>query len=126
MNTPIIKPSLIYLINLACNAKFALIMIITAAALAVAVIVVVWFITEYEHIGKEKERDVRQYFIKWFKILIIALISSLAMNIALPSEKTCYTMLVSSQLTPQNIQSVGNDLKSAVDYIFEKIDELEE
>ena len=26
----------------------------------------------------------------------------------------------------QKKQSVGNDLKSAVDYIFEKIDELEE
>ena len=32
-------------------------MIITVAALAVAIIVVVWFIAEYEHIGKEKERD---------------------------------------------------------------------
>lgn len=126
MNTPIIKPSLIYLINLACNAKFALIMIITVAALAVAIIVVVWFIAEYEHIGKEKERDVRQYFIKWLKIPTIVLISSLALNLAIPYKQDCYAMLVTSQLTPQNIQSVGNDLKSAVDYIFEKIDELEE
>lgn len=101
-------------------------MIITAAALAVAVIVVVWFITEYEHIGKEKERDVRQYFIKWLKIPAIVLISSSVLNLAIPYKQDCYAMLVTSQLTPQNIQSVGNDLKSAVDYIFEKIDELEE
>lgn len=116
MNTPIIRPSLIYLINLCDNFKTALFIVMLATGFVVVVGL-------YEYLNEEEER---RYFNKWFKILIIALISSLAMNIALPSEKTCYTMLVSSQLTPQNIQSVGNDLKSAVDYIFEKIDELEE
>lgn len=116
MNTPIIKPSLIYLINLCDNFKTVLFIVMLVAGFVVV-------IGLYEYLDEEEER---QYFNKWFKIPIIALISSLALNIALPSEKTCYTMLVSSQLTPQNIQSVGNDLKSAVDYIFEKIDELEE
>ena len=116
MNTPIIRPSFIYLINLCDNFKTALFIVVLAKGFVVVVGL-------YEYLNEEEER---RYFNKWFKILIIALISSLAMNIALPSEKTCYTMLVSSQLTPQNIQSVGNDLKSAVDYIFEKIDELEE
>ena len=116
MNTPIIRPSLIYLINLCDNFKTALFIVMLATGFVVVVGL-------YEYLNEEEER---RYFNKWFKILIIALISSLAMNIALPSEKTCYTMLVSSQLTPQNIQSVGNDLKSAVDYIFQKIDELEE
>lgn len=116
MNTPIIKPSLIYLINLCNNFKAALFIVMLVAGFVVAV-------SLYEYFNEEEER---RYFSKWFKILIVTLLSSLALNIALPSEKTCYTMLVSSQLTPQNIQSVGNDLKSAVDYIFEKINELEE
>ena len=116
MNTPIIKPSLICLINLCDNLKTALFIVMLVVGFAAAV-------SLYEYLNEEEER---RYFSERFKILIVALISSLALNIALPSEKTCYTMLVSSQLTPQNIQSVGNDLKSAVDYIFEKINELEE
>lgn len=120
MNTPLIKPSLIYLINLACNAKFALIMI-TAIAVIVAIVM-----GSYISIGcyyKERPKLTEK------KLLRISVISGICCTLActaIPSEKTCYTMLVSSQLTPQNIQSVGNDLKSAVDYIFEKIDELEE
>lgn len=116
MNTPIIKPSLIYLINLCDNFKTALFIVMLVVGFAAAV-------SLYEYLNEEEER---RYFSERFKILIVALISSSALNIALPSEKTCYTMLVSSQLTPQNIQSVGNDLKSAVDCIFEKINELEE
>lgn len=119
MNTPIIRPSLIYLINLCDNFKTALFIVMLVAGFVVVV-------SLYEYLNEENEEKERRYFSKQFKILIVALISSLAMNIALPSKKTCYTMLVGSQLTPQNIQSVGNDLKSAVDYIFEKIDELEE
>ena len=120
MNTPIIKPSLIYLINLADGMKTALI-VITAMAVVVAIAM-----CAYISIGcyyKERPKLAEK---KLLKISVISGICCILACTAIPSEKTCYTMLVSSQLTPQNIQSVGNDLKSAVGYIFEKIDELEE
>lgn len=126
MSTPIINPWIIYLISLCHNLKFISIIAICITVVAVVIIGLSCGFEEYDCCDKEDAKAIRQYYMEWIKIPAIVLISSLALNIALPSEKTCYTMLVSSQLTPQNIQSVGNDLKSAVDYIFEKINELEE
>lgn len=120
MNTPLIKPSLIYLINLADEMKTALI-VITAIAVVVAIAM-----CAYISIGcyyKERPKLTEK------KLLRISVISGICCMLActvIPSKETCYATLVGAQLTPQNIQSVGNDLKSAVDYIFEKIDELEE
>lgn len=120
MNTPIIRPSLIYLINLAGGMKTALI-VITLIAVVVAIVVGAC-ISISCYFNDLPESTLRRLF----KISVISGIRCTLACVAIPSEKTCYTMLVGSQLTPQNIQSVGNDLKSTVDYIFEKIDELEE
>lgn len=120
MNTPIIRPSLIYLINLADGMKTALI-VITAMAIIVAIAM-----CAYISIGCYYNKHPKLTEKKLLRISIISGICCTLACVAIPSKKTCYTMLAGSQLTPQNIQSVGNDLKSAVDYIFEKIDELEE
>jgi hypothetical protein len=120
MNTPIIRPSLIYLINLADGMKTALI-VITVIAVVVAITM-----CAYISIGCYYNKRPKLTEKKLLRISVISGICCTLACVAIPSEKTCYTMLVGSQLTPQNIQSVGNDLKSAVDYIFEKINELEE
>lgn len=126
MSTPIINPWIIYLISLCHNLKFISIIAICITVVAVVIIGLSCGFEEYDCCDKEDAKAIRQYYMEWIKIPAIVLICSLVFNLVLPTEKTCYTMLVSSQLTPQNIQSVGNDLKSAVDYIFEKINELEE
>lgn len=126
MSTPIINPWIIYLISLCDNLKVISIIAICITVVVVIIIGLRWVFDENDCCDEEDAKAIRQYYMKWIKIPTIVLICSLVFGIVLPSEKTCYTMLVSSQLTPQNIQSVGNDLKSAVDYIFEKINELEE
>jgi hypothetical protein len=40
----------------------------------------------------------------------------------IPSKSTIYTMMVASQITPQNIELVNGEVKDTVDYIFEKVD----
>ena len=35
-------------------------------------------------------------------------------------------MLVNNYVTPANVQYVGNSVEATVDYIFEKIEELED
>ena len=126
MNIPIINPWIIYLISLCHSLKFISIIATLIAITAVILIGIAWASDEDDCCDEEDVKAIRQYYMEWIKIPAIVLICSLVFGIVLPNEKTCYTMLVTSQLTPQNIQSVGNDLKSAVDYIFEKIDELEE
>lgn len=65
MNTPIIKPSLIYLINLCDNFKTALFIVMLVVGFAAAV-------SLYEYLNEEEER---RYFSERFKILIVALIN---------------------------------------------------
>ena len=86
---------------------------------------VAWAFDENDSCDEEDAKAIRQYYMKWIKIPAIVLICSLVFNLVLPTEKTCYTMLVSSQLTEENIHNVGDNAKEVVDYIFEKIHEVQ-
>ena len=44
----------------------------------------------------------------------------------MPSEKTLYSMVVLDNVTPNNIETIGNTGKDVVDYIFDKIDQMNE
>ena len=125
MNTPIINPWIIYLISLCHNLKFISIIATVIAITAVVMIGVNWAFDEDDCCDEEDAKAIRQYYMKWIKIPAIVLICSLVFNLVLPTEKTCYTMLVSSQLTEENIHNVGDNAKEVVDYIFEKIDEVQ-
>lgn len=58
---------------------------------------------------------------KW---LIIIGIMGIIIGGLLPSEKTIYTMMTLEQITPNNIEAVGNTAQDIVDYIVDKIDEI--
>jgi uncharacterized membrane protein len=42
----------------------------------------------------------------------------------IPNQKTMYTMMIGSQITPSNIELVGGTVKTTVDYMFDKTGEL--
>ena len=128
MNTPIINPMWIYLSNL-CN-NIGLVTFIIAVFLSVALVFciglyIVWLNEEYM---SDDEEDIarNKKFVKWLRIGISTVIVSVIATCAIPDKQTCYTMLVGSYITPENIESTGENIKSTIDYIFEKIDELEE
>lgn len=125
MNTLIINPWIIYLISLCNNLKFISIIAICITVVAVVPIGIAWAFDEDDCCDEEDAKAIRQYYMKWIKIPAIVLICSLVFGIVLPTEKTCYTMLVTSQLTEENIHNVGNNAKEVVDYIFEKIEEVQ-
>ncbi len=125
MNTPIINPWIIYLISLCGNMKTLSIIAICIMVMVVIIVGLCWAFEEYDCCDEEDERAVRQYFSKWLKIPTIVLICGLVFSLVLPTEKTCYTMLVSSQLTEENIHNVGDNAKEVVDYIFEKIQKVQ-
>lgn len=125
MNTPIINPWVIYLINLCDNLKTLSIIAICITVVAVIIIGLSWVFAECDCCDEEDAKVIRQYYMKWIKIPTIVLTCSLVFGIVLPTEKTCYTMLVSSQLTEENIHNVGDNAKEVVDYIFEKIQEVQ-
>lgn len=125
MNTPIINPWVIYLINLCDNMKTLSIIAICITVAAVVLIGGALVFEEHDCCDEQDAKAIRQYYMKWIKIPAIVLICSLVFNLVLPTEKTCYTMLVSSQLTEENIHNIGDNAKEVVDYIFEKIQEVQ-
>ena len=111
MSTPIINPWVIYLINLYDNLKTLSIISICITVVAVIITGLRWAFDENDCCDEEDVKVIRQYYMEWIKIPAIVLICSLVCGIVLPTEKTCYTMLVTSQLTEENIHNVGDNAK---------------
>lgn len=57
------------------------------------------------------------------KRLLAVSLSMLIVITFIPSKETCYQMMISSQVTDENIQSAEDVIKKSVDYIFEKLKE---
>ena len=56
---------------------------------------------------------------------IVAIITGIIVCF-IPSEKTMYTMFVASYVTEENIDAAGETVTEMIDYIFEKVDELQD
>ena len=114
---PIINPWMFYIVDCLDGLKM---LCILAVPLLVFVIGYITFTIDDLGLGKEKElksaRRTRKIVIL-FSILILIVIPFI------PSKETCYKMMVSSQITDNNIQKAEDVIKDSVDYIFEKINE---
>lgn len=71
----------------------------------------------------EKSEESETYIkcISWIKKLVIAFFICTSIVIAIPTRETMYTMLVSSYVTTDNIETVSDVIQDSVDYIFEKL-----
>lgn len=58
------------------------------------------------------------------KRYIIILSVAIGIIVFVPDGDTIYKMLVASQVTPNNIELVGDTVESSIDYIFDKINSL--
>jgi uncharacterized membrane protein len=113
MNTPIINPLWIYLIDIANELDLL-------SMLAVGICVVMVLVS----IGMVSE-GYKDYLKLGKKALVFGVISLIVL-IFTPSEDTMYKMLVTSYITPQNIEVTGETITDTVDYIFEKVEQLQE
>ena len=113
--TPIISPWIFYLISLFNNIGVvcSVITIIAIMTLIVAAILV-FCADEWGNYGK----SIRKGF--------IACIAVVVLSCAIPSKETMYTMLVSSLVTYENVETVGNTIKDSVDYIIDKVADSED
>ena len=126
MNTPIINPMTIYLIDVLDNLDILICIILTILIIALSIGIVFyisWRVSEYT---PDYENDVqanKQYTSILKKCIGITLLL-LLITIAIPNKQTMYQMFVSSYITTENLEVAGDTIKDSVDYIFEKIDEL--
>ena len=59
-----------------------------------------------------------------FKLFISIGIISAILTILTPTTETVYTMMVTNEITPDNIQTIGKTDKDLVDYIVDQIDKV--
>ena len=60
------------------------------------------------------------------KTLVKLIIPLLVITLFIPSSSTLYKMIIADNVTPNNIQIVGESVEDGIDYIFDKINEVVE
>lgn len=115
---PIINPWLFYLVDVIGNFK--------SACFALLLVIVIGFgatvLIEVGEANDELELDAVKV-IKTLKRMVAVAVLLMTLDMLLPSKKTCYQMMIASQITDNNIQKAEDTIKKSVDYIFEKINE---
>ena len=121
---PIINPWMFYLVD--CLDGLKMVCIIAVPVLVIVIAVLSYIIEDLgldiDDFGLNKENELKSA-IRTRKIVIFFSILLLIVIPFIPSKETCYKMMVSSQITDNNIQKAEDVIKDSVDYIFEKINE---
>lgn len=115
---PIINPWLFYLVDVIGNFKSACFILILIIVIGFGTI----FLIEIGEAADELELD-EVKVIKTLKKMVAVAVLLMTLDMLLPSKKTCYQMMIASQITDNNIQKAEDTIKKSVDYIFEKINE---
>lgn len=125
MSGYVVSPWLIYLISV-CGFIRPILIIGGLALLVFSLYMVhVVFTDQIGHtpLGLNTEEVARAE--KKLKIMGAAAVVILIIGCLLPSEETGYKMIAAHYLTYENIDAVGNSAKDAIDYLFEKVKEME-
>lgn len=121
---PIINPWMFYLVD--CLDGLKMVCIIAVPVLVIVIAILSYIIEDFgldiDDLGLNKENELKSA-IRTRKIVILFSILLLIVIPFIPSKETCYKMMVSSQITDNNIQEAEDVIKNSVDYIFEKINE---
>ena len=118
---PIISPWLIYLIDLFDNLKGLFTIALILFGFAAVVLSIIWFIGSVDY---EQDEDLIVTCKKHLKQSVIWLCVSGLLFAVIPSKDTMYKMIVSENVTTDNIQAVGKTGKDVVDYITDQIDKV--
>lgn len=114
----IINPWVFYLLNLLGNIVVLCWSLMVIAAVAYLVYITVWWAADL--CDSDKYPSPLAILKKW-KIPVILCIVVL---ILIPSQETCYKMLIASQVTTEHIADAKETIKEVADYIVESAKEI--
>ncbi len=126
---PIINPWIMYVIGLSNNISdlfTAFLTILLSFIIAAVIIASIIFFENYNIDTFDAFLEDYHIAVKWFKRSCISVAIIGLVLLFMPSEKTLYSMVVLDNVTPDNIEAVGNTGKDVIDYIFDKIDQIKE
>ena len=118
---PIINPLWFYLIDVVDSLQIVVGIILMLSCIALAIVSIIMFF-EYSELYLE-EREKQAYF-KYLKITLKVIIPCIIITSFTPSSDTIYKMIIADNITPHNIEVVGDAVEGGIDYIFEKINSL--
>ena len=113
---PIINPWLFYLVDVIGNFKSACFVLLLIVVIGFGATVLI----EIGEAADELELDTVKV-IKTLKRMAVVGVLLMTFDMLLPSKKTCYQMMIASQVTEENVKKAEDVIKDSVDYIFEKI-----
>ena len=118
---PIINPLWFYLIDVVDNLQIVFSSILILSCIVLVIICFIMFFEYGESYIDEKEK---QIYFKCLKTLLKVIIPCVIITTFTPSSDTIYKMIIADNVTPHNIEVVGDTIEGGIDYIFEKINSL--
>lgn len=118
---PIINPLWFYLIDIVDNINLICMIILIIALIALCAIAICAVSDIVSDIIGEDEK---QAYFKYLKTALKVIISCIIITSFTPSSDTIYKMIIADNITPHNIEVVGDAVEGGIDYIFEKINSL--
>lgn len=118
---PIINPLWFYLIDVVDNLSMVSIILLIISILAFAIIS---FCAVASFIDDTLEEKEKQICLKYLKMTLKVIIPCATIALFTPNSTTIYKMIIADNITPHNIEVVGNTIEDSIDYIFEKINSL--
>ena len=116
MDTPIISPWIFWLIDIGATIKSIAFVSTIFICIAFTITVAIYFATMDEY-SKEEHRNA----IKFMRATCLAMLVAGSVCIMVPSQQTCYQMLVASYVTPANINKAGETADVLLDKLCDKI-----
>ena len=119
---PIISPWSIYFADVLPSLGHISLTIAIIASVSFGLVALFWGIVSFDcPLDKEETEGFRKIM---FKICLPIMLVGYLIFVLTPSKKTIYTMMVVKQITPHNIEILGDSAKDVVDYITDEIKEL--
>lgn len=122
----IVNPMVFYWIGL--FGKIHALSVVSSICFIFILIGFIVYYCELTTVRWKDEEDVLKINIakKRVKISLICMIASLTILVFSPSEVTMYKMLIASQVTVENVDLAKTGVTDLVDYIVEKVDEMQQ
>ena len=116
---PIISPWIFYWMDVAV----ALSIVSTIATIVSAICLTFLVLAANDPCNNDDERA---NVTKYAKRIVMLFAVSLAFSVFIPSKDTMYKMLVTSYVTPNNIELVGGSIDTALDKLTDKVVKIKE
>ena len=121
--TYIINPMVFYWIGLFDNISDISFVILAGGVITLGILIICHLAMMVDNEYKTRESQGRME--KFIKNTVIIVAISASITVLTPSESTMYKMLIASQVTVENIDLAKTGVTDLVDYIVEKVDEMQ-